>query len=73
MSRENDGSLTTFIEVNGAFLLTTFGMLSACVSGMTLYFLKSRCTKIDCFCIKCEREPLSEQNLSEINLSTDNV
>ena len=62
----NDNEFTRFIEVNGAFLITTFGMCGGMISGLTLYFLKSRCTNIDCFCCKCQREPLSENQLSSL-------
>ena len=47
-----------FLERNSAFLLSVFGILSGCLAGLTAYFLKSRCTKIKCFCVHCERDPL---------------
>lgn len=58
MSERNDFHL--FIRENGAWLLTFFGLLGGCFSGMTIYFLKSRCRHIKlCYgCVDCDREPL---------------
>ena len=52
-----------FLERNSAFLLSVFGILSACCAGMTAYLLKSRCTMIKCGCMSCEREPLPPENV----------
>ena len=48
-----------FIERNGAWLLSVLGVLSACVSGMLAYFLRSRCKKIKCCGCECERDVLA--------------
>lgn len=49
-----------FLEKNGALVVTMIGMFTACISGVAVYFLKSRCSEIRlCWgCIKCIREPL---------------
>ena len=44
-----------FIERNGTWLLTMVTAVGACVSGLLVYMLKSRCTHIKCFCIECDR------------------
>lgn len=51
---------TSFLEKNGTILVTMIGMVTACISGVAVYFLKSRCSEIRfCWgCIKCIREPL---------------
>jgi len=45
-----------FIEKNGAWLLTVIGVFSACVGTVFTYFLKSRCKKISCCGVACDRE-----------------
>ena len=48
-----------FIERNGAWVLSMVGVLSACCSGLMVYMLKSRCTKIRLCGIECERDVLA--------------
>ena len=67
MSEQNE-SFTKFIEVNGTWVLSFTAVLSACISGTFVYFLRSRCTRIRCGCIECIRQPLSEENLGSANL-----
>lgn len=69
MSEIEKESFTKFIEINGTWVITFTGILSACVSGTLVYFLKSRCTRIKCACVSCEREPISEDNLAGVNLA----
>ena len=59
-----------FLEKNGTILVTMIGMFTACISGVAVYFLKSRCSEIRvCWgCIKCIREPLPV-NMLEISAS----
>ena len=45
-----------FVERNGPFLLTCFGLLGTCVAGIAVYFLKSRCTRIACCGMSCTRD-----------------
>lgn len=45
-----------FIERNGAWLLSMFGILTACVGGMMAYMIRSRCTKIRCCGFECDRD-----------------
>ena len=45
-----------FIEKHGTWLLTVVGVATTFVGGMFAYLLKSRCKKIDCCCVKCDRE-----------------
>ena len=59
-------TFTKFIETNGTWVLTFTGILTACISGTLVYFLKSRCSRISCCFATCEREPLSEDALGGI-------
>lgn len=73
MSELEEETFTHFIEVNGTWVITFTGILSACVSGTLMYFLKSRCTRIQCGCVSCERDPISEDNLPEVVLANNSV
>ena len=54
-----------FIEKNGAWLLTVIGVFTACVGSVFAYFLKSRCKKIKCCGVSCDREV---QSIEEIEM-----
>lgn len=60
-----------FIERNGAWLLTVFGILGACVSGMFVYFLKSRCSSIKCCGMECQRDVLDLNVVPDSALRVD--
>ena len=60
-----------FIERNGAWLLSVIASVSACVGYCLSYFLKSRCKKIDCCGMKCDRAPL-ELNPTDAELVSRN-
>ena len=49
-----------FLERNGTFLLTLFGMVGGCAGSILVYFLKSRCSEIKlCWgAVSCIRTPL---------------
>jgi len=48
----------SFVERNDAFILTIFTLMGTCLAGVSMYFLKSRCTRISCCFGSCERDPL---------------
>ena len=56
-----------FVSVNSAFVLTLVSLCGGFFTGISVYMLKSRCVKIKCCCIFCEREPLSENVIQEMN------
>lgn len=60
MSEDNRSDAHLFIRENGAWLLTFFGLVTGCFSGLTMYFLKSRCShiKLCCGAVDCVRDPL---------------
>ena len=64
MSERSDFHL--FIAENGTWLLTFFGVLGGCMSAMTVYFLKSRCShiKLCCGMVDCVRDPLPANRVS---------
>ena len=47
-----------FIERNGAWLLSVIASSSALFGYPLSYLLKSRCKKIDCWGLKCDRTPI---------------
>ena len=55
---------------NSTFVLSAMAVLSAGMSGVFLFILKSRCTTIKCCCITCTRVPLTGDDLTNINMET---
>lgn len=47
-----------FIERNGTWLLSVMGIVSACGGGLLAYMIRSRCTKIKCCGMECDRQPI---------------
>lgn len=43
---------------DGTFILSVLGVVSACFSGLLVYFIKSRCTVLKCCCIHIERDTI---------------
>lgn len=47
-----------FLSKHSTFVLTFASLISGGFTLLLTYFLKSRCTKVSLFCIRCEREPV---------------
>ena len=47
-----------WLEKHETFTLTMTATVSAAITALLSYFLKSRCTKIKCFGLSCTRQPL---------------
>lgn len=47
-------------------------MVIACFSGILVYCLKSRCSKVDFCCLKLERDPIPVDQLNSITLANNN-
>tara|TARA_B100001778_G_scaffold331430_1_gene335817 strand:- start:580 stop:858 length:279 start_codon:yes stop_codon:yes gene_type:complete len=45
-----------FVEKNGAWLLTVFGLVTGCFGTLLTYMLKSRCSKIKCWGVEVHRD-----------------
>jgi len=57
-----------FIEKNGAFLLSFFGLLGAGIGYVLVFCLKSRCSELSCCGIKIIRTPIPLDQLGNVNL-----
>ena len=44
--------------ITESFVLAVLGIFGAGGSALLIYFLKSRCKTIKCFCVECERDVL---------------
>lgn len=44
-----------FVEKNGTWLLTVFGIGTGLIGSVLAYMLKSRCSKIKCCGLECDR------------------
>ena len=66
----NRSDFHLMVAENGSFLLTTFGLIGGCLSGLSIYFLNSRCShiKLCCGLIDCVRQPIP---ISEIDLEAN--
>ena len=67
--------------ISEASLITIIGMVGGGCGTLLVYFLKSRCTEIECCCMRCKRDVLREvsatlhkpKNESTINNSVERV
>ena len=58
--REHKGDPPDFLEKHGAWVLTIVGVATGCLGSMFAYFLKSRCRKIKCLGLECDRDVLTQ-------------
>ena len=57
--------------LNGSFLLSAMGITFGFISGIFVYCLKSRCSSVECCCIKCIRTPIPVEQLNSITLENN--
>lgn len=57
---------TDFLEKHGAWVLTVVGLGAACIGTVLTYFLKSRCSHIECCGLKLDREVVSVKEMKSI-------
>ena len=62
-----------FIEKNGAFLLSFFGLLGGGIGYVLVFCLKSRCSEINCCGIRLIRQPIPLEQLDRVNLELGNI
>ena len=63
-----------WLEKHETFTLTMTATLSAAITALLSYFLKSRCTKIKCFGLSCTRQPLDiDKYVSEPEVVNGNI
>lgn len=65
-------SPASFLEKNGTFVLTLFGIVSTGIGIVLTYFLKSRCVEIKCWGIFCKRQPL-ELSVDDVEITSASV
>ena len=61
--------------VSEATLITLVGLVGGGLGTLLVYFLKSRCTEVECCCVKCKRDVLKEVSatLSPPRNNVDNI
>ena len=69
---ENTNEFSVFIERNGAFLLSFFGLLGGGISYLLVFCLKSRCSSIKCCGLEISRIPIPVEQLNNVNLELPN-
>ena len=58
-----------FIERNGTWVLSIAAMCFSCIGGVFAYALKSRCVRVQCCCISCDRQPLPADVVAQVTNS----
>ena len=65
-------SPSDFLEKHSTFVITCLGIVSGGITAMLTYFLRSRCKKIKCLCLECDRSIVELQpNQIEIANTTE--
>ncbi len=60
-----------FVKENSAFILTFTGILGSCCTGVLVFLLRSRCTKIACCGFSCERNVIPASQLTNVTIERD--
>ena len=60
-----------FVKENSAFILTFTGILGSCCTGVLVFLLRSRCTKISCCGFSCERNVIPASQLTNVTIDRD--
>ena len=47
-----------WLEKHSTFVITVIGLITGVLGVVLTYFLKSRCTKISCWGVSCDRDPV---------------
>ena len=69
--QETKGDKPDFLEKHGAWVLTIVGIATGAFSALLVYFLKSRCKKISCWGLNCDREVIKlDANSVDLTSST---
>jgi len=68
---ESEDSASEFVGRNSGFLLTIAGVLTACCGGFLAFILKSRCTEIQCACLKVKRDVIDLAKTDPKNIAVD--
>jgi hypothetical protein len=55
--------------IDDIFILNLVGIIGAGGIYLLTFCLKSRCRVIDCFCFRCERDPIPPADLNNIQIS----
>lgn len=59
----------SFIQKHETFILTLVATLSGTIGVILTYFLKSRCKRINCCCISCDRDVLAVENAVDLQIT----
>jgi len=58
--------ISASFPLSESFIITIVGAFLGCISGMLACILKSRCSKIKCCGIECNREPIPVAELDNV-------
>lgn len=70
MNNMSDASLPT-MAVSESFIIALVGIGSASLGAFLSFILKSRCSKIKCCGLECDRQVISAQDLNLANIQIE--
>ena len=56
------------LAVSEGFIIAMFGGFSALITGILMCVLKSRCSRIKCCCLECDRNVIPSSELNSIRV-----
>ena len=70
----SEEEIETDLPVSESFILALVGVFSGIAGAFLSFLLKSRCAKIKCCCIECERNVLEAKDLevADVKIKTNN-
>ena len=61
------------LPVSEGFIIAIFGGLGATLAGILACGLKSRCSRIKCCCIECDRDVIPASNLPDVRVEIPTI
>jgi len=59
-------NLPTWLD--DTFLISMVGLVGGGIGYLLMFCLKSRCTNIECCCLKCQRTPIPTAHLASVDI-----
>lgn len=70
---ENNTNTSSNMPVSEGFILAIIGIASGLCGAFLSFMLKSRCAKIKCCCVECERNVIDAKDLEIADVKVKNV
>lgn len=60
------------LPVSEGFIIAIFGGMGALLAGILACGLKSRCSRIKCCCVECDRDVIPARDLNNVSVDIPN-